>query len=29
MSILKKVDVFVYRYPLDNPVITSFGIMNN
>ena len=29
MIILKKVDAFVYRYPLDNPVITSFGIMNN
>ena len=29
MSILKKIDTFVYRYPLDNPVITSFGIMNN
>jgi len=29
MTILKKIEVFVYRYPLNKPVITSFGLMNN
>ena len=29
MNVIKKIEVFVYRYPLDKPVITSFGLMSN
>jgi len=29
LSIIKKIEAFVFRYPLDNPVITSFGVMDN
>ena len=29
MSVIKKIEAFVFRYPVKNPVITSFGIMDN
>ena len=29
MSVIKKIEASVFRYPLNNPVITSFGVMDN
>ena len=29
MTVIKKIETFVFRYPLKNPVITSFGVMDN
>ena len=29
MSVIKKIEAFVFRYPVKNPVITSFGVMDN
>ena len=29
MNVIKKIEALVFRYPVKNPVITSFGVMDN